>query len=464
MLTRGAYGMADIEMADRVERAVRRHAGHRYRLRHDPTWLVLYPDPVELPAHGWKLHVSARVATFPALVDRLVPVLLDWGCAFKLARSTRVLTRLNDGHRSPGTVGKAFTVYPAADRVREVGLGLAALLHGEQGPRVPSDRAVDPTAPVYYRYGPFAWSWGADANGRPVTLVHGPDGALATPRYRQPPWPTDPFTGGTAGDAVLAGRYRVVDGLLGSGRGTVYRAVDERDGAAVVVKQARARVDEHDVRLRLRNERRVLVALDGVPGVPRFVDHFRYGPDEFLVVGDAGAGNLADDVARAGRYPDRAGDGRTLARLGGRLARILAELHDRGVVVHDLTPRTVAVDGDRVTLVDFGLAAFDGVELPGGTPGYAPARQRRGDPPRDTDDLYALGMVLLFACFGTRPVSLGTDRDAPRRQALATIRQYVGDAPTGVLAAVVDLLGDDAGRARAAARALATGAPVRSSA
>ena len=85
----------------------------------------------------------------------------------------------------------------------------------------------------------------------------------------------------TAGDQVIGGRYRIIAGLYQSARGDVFRGVDLRDGASVVVKQARALVDEHDssgdVRLRLRNERRILTVLDGVGGVPRFIDHFRHG-------------------------------------------------------------------------------------------------------------------------------------------------------------------------------------------
>ena len=166
--------MDTTDLEDRVERTVRSHDGPRYRLRRDSTWLILTPEGSALPAHGWKLHISSRVATFPDLVERLVPVLLAEGCAFKLARSPQVLRRLNNGLTSPASVGKAFTVYPDQARVREVGLRLADLLRGAPGPRILSDRVVDPAAPVYYRYGPFRQSWQADATGRLVTLIHGP--------------------------------------------------------------------------------------------------------------------------------------------------------------------------------------------------------------------------------------------------------------------------------------------------
>ncbi|GAA4636997.1 hypothetical protein GCM10023196_089070 [Actinoallomurus vinaceus] len=458
---------------DVIEKIVREHVRAGHGVHVGPTWLTVNPDGVRLAEHGWKLHVSSRSATFAELVERLLPRLLAEGCVFKLARSRRVLQRLNDGHSSPATVGKAFTIYPDQRRVRELGLELAELLRGHQGPRVLSDRRVDQDAPVYYRYGPHQKP--ADSGrGRFVARIDGPDGeafeGIAGLRYEQPAWAVDPFTGRRANEEaaltepmVLGHHYRVVTGIFESARGNVYRAIDQRDGTNVVIKQARALVDETedlgDIRVRLRNERRVLQALKDRPGIPRFLDHFRHGQDEFLVTSDVGPFNLAEDVARDGPYPigsdQGAGDGRSLERLGSGLAEILLDLHARGVVMRDLSPRNVVIDGDRISLIDFGVAGFDGLYLSGGTRGYAPTRQWRGEPPRDTDDLHALAMTLLFATWGLRPVTLGDDADLPRRRALQAIRSAYGEEPAGIIGVIVDLFGgDDA--ARRALRRLAT--------
>ncbi len=341
-----------------LELAVAERSRFGYQVHSSPTWLAVSRDGLTLPEHGWKLHVSSRPATFAALVEKLLPVLLDGGHIFKLVRSRQTLARLNNGISSPAAVGKAFTIYPAQQHVRELGLRLASLLRGDEAPRVLSDRQVDPGAPVYYRYGPFRRSWRTDTGGRMVTLIHGPageeSGGLATMRYRQPSWTTDPFTGmaggtqETAGDQVLGGRYRIIAGLWESARGNVYRGVDQRDGTSVVIKQARALVDEHDssgdVRLRLRNERRILTVLDGVAGVPRFIDHFRHGCDEFLVTSDAGPHNLLQDVVSNGRYlpagHSEASGWRTLDALGQRLAGIVLDVHARGVFLRDIAART----------------------------------------------------------------------------------------------------------------------------
>jgi tRNA A-37 threonylcarbamoyl transferase component Bud32 len=459
------------EGQDQVEGLVEQYAGGNYRIENGPVWLRVLPLAPVLPEHGWKLHVSSRSATFCELVGKLLPLLVAERCAFKLARSERVLGLLNDGQSYPANVGKAVTIYPDQRRVRDLGFSLAEALQGYQGPRVLSDRRVSQLAPVYYRYGPFTSCWEADDRGRLTCVLHGPAGesfeALATLSYRQPDWAADPFQPARADPAedgpgvaaeLLGGRYRILSGLRESATGNVYRAVDQRDGPVVVVKQARALVAESDdgidTRLRLRNERRVLQALDGVTGIPRYLDHFRHDDDEFLVTSDCGMQILAD-------RPFRPGGQRSAARLARQLAHTLTAIHERGVIMRDLSPKNVVLGERAVSIIDFGIAAYDGLYLPGKTPGYAPARQVRDEPPADTDDLYALGMTLLFAVTGLDPVWAADDLYLPRVRALQTIRSCHGPAPAGVVAAIPDLLSDDADQARAALERLASGSGYR---
>ncbi|RJL35276.1 lanthionine synthetase LanC family protein [Bailinhaonella thermotolerans] len=460
-----------------IERTVRKLAeGRPHVIRTNSLWLMVDVPAFDLPEHGWKFHISSRAPEFAEFAELIVPVLLDLGCPFKLARTRVLLEALNDGLRTPAAVGKACTVYPPQDRVREIGLRLADLLRGRKAPRVLSDRRVSDDAPVYYRYGPFVGSWNADARGQVATRLRGPGGQTfdgeATLTYRQPPWATDPFTGENAESvehAVLGGRYRLVEGVHESARGNIFRAVDERDGSIVIVKQARAFVleDDHglDTRFRLRNERRVLSRLGDLEGVPRFLDHFRHGEDEFLVITDVGRRNLEEDLLENGRYLTSAeaaaaglpARGRTLEELGRSLAVILLDLHRRGIVMYDLSPKNIVVDGDRPYIIDFGFASGDGIHMKGGTFGYMPARQRAGLEPLDHDDLHGLGMTLWYAASFQQPVESDDDHDLPRRRALQQIRRAHGPAPGGVMGAIADLLSGDAGRARAAAGALARG-------
>ena len=438
-----------------IERLVREGIGRTWRVGGDATWLVVIPEGQPWERQGWKLHISSRAAAFPGLVEAILPVLAAEGCTFKLARSQRVLAGLNDGITAPATVGKAITVYPDQRRVRELGLKLASLLSGRPGPRVLSDRQVTRAAPVYYRYGSFVADWEAGPHGRLMLTLNGPDGERADGAaglgYQQPPWAVDPFTGKDGDDElpgeaeVIGGHFQITGGLQQAAGGNVYAAMDLRDGTAVVIKQARALVaeDRHhaDTRIRLRNERRVLQALDGVAGIPRFVDHFRYADDEFLVTTDCGPVSLAKDVLLHGTYRiDDATGARSLGLLAAKLAAIISQVHSRGVIVRDLSPKNVVIGGSGPSIVDLGIAAYDGLHLDGATPGYAPGRQQRCEPPVLVDDYFALGMTMLFAATGLDPVYVSDDLDLPRFRALQTIRSRFGSSPPAIIDTAAGLI------------------------
>jgi serine/threonine protein kinase len=438
-----------------IERLVREGVGCTCRIGGDATWLVVIPEGQPRERQGWKLHISSRAAAFSGLVQAILPVLAAEGCTFKLARSQRVLAGLNDGITAPASVGKAVTVYPDQRRVRELGLKLASLLSGRPGPRVLSDRQVTRTAPVYYRYGPFAADWEAGPHGRLMLTLNGPDGERADGAaglgYRQPPWAVDPFTGKDGDDEppgeaeVIGGHFQITGGLQQAAGGNVYAAMDLRDGTAVVIKQARALVAEDghhaDTRIRLRNERRVLQALDRVAGIPRFVDHFRYADDEFLVTTDCGPVSLAKDVLLHGTYrADDATGPRSLGLLAAKLAAIISQVHSRGVIIRDLSPKNVVIGGSGPSIVDLGIAAYDGLHLDGATPGYAPGRQQRCEPPVPADDYFALGMTMLFAATRLDPVYAGDDLDLPRSRALQTIRSRYGSSPPPIIDTAAGLI------------------------
>ncbi|WP_153531040.1 class III lanthionine synthetase LanKC N-terminal domain-containing protein [Actinomadura macrotermitis] len=226
---------------------------------------------------------------------------------------------------------------------------------------------------------------------------------------------------GSEASPVLGGRYRLTAGIASAARGSVYRAVDMRTGHEVVIKQARAYIGEiadgTDVRANLRNERRILHALAGADGFPRFVDHFRHGEDEFLVVTSAGDRDLRQDVVDHGRYG--AGPERSLADLARRLVALLDTLHAHGVVYRDLAPKNITLDEHgRCRLVDFDISRFEGTQRFGWSPGYSPPGQRRDRPAEPEDDYYALGATLFYAATGLDPVRMHDDGE---RNAAATL-------------------------------------------
>ncbi|ROQ35544.1 serine/threonine protein kinase [Streptomyces sp. PanSC19] len=442
----------------------------------DDTWSYLNDPRMPAMEHGWKLHVSARPGELDAVIRLVLPVLSRHVCHAKFARDPETLRRLNSGSVSAGAVGKAITVYPAAGAVVEVARELVAVLRDREGPRIVSDRQVDPAAPVYYRYGPFTGDYRTGRSGRLESVMTGPDGrifdGLAVGRYRCPPWAEDPFAAGSGpGDEPSApgfggGRYTLTAGIARAARGNVYRAVDRTLGRPVVVKQARAFVGEDesgtDARHRLRNEHTVLTALDGVTGVPRSLDYFAHRSDEYLVMSDCGDRNLRKEVLRGGPYRD---DGtrpaRSLSVLASRLLRVLDAVHGRNVVVRDLKPDNVVLDDSgpgHCHLVDFGISERDGTGPGGATPGYGEPVLRATGPAAPADDHYALGATLFFAATGMDPVIVDADHEVNRDRTLACLDWALpGRAHREIRSTITGLLSFDPAVRTAAADRLRTG-------
>ncbi|MFE9658244.1 class IV lanthionine synthetase LanL [Micromonospora sp. NPDC006431] len=458
--------VSDWESGPFVKRLVDERYGGRYTVRLRPQWTYVDRDDVQLPDHGWKLHISSRAEDFAAMAARTVPFLLEVGCSFKLASTSGVLTAMNYGIETPAGVGKAITVYPQQDRVRDLGLALVELLRGHPGPRVLSDRRIDGDAPVYYRYGPFVARWFRGQRGLMSIQIPGPHGetfdAVADLDYRQPDWVTDPFRPESDDETpeLLGGRYRLEDGVQRTAQGSVFRARDTTTDRVVIVKQARAYVGDSgnglDARSRLRNERRVLTACEGVPGVPAFIDHFAHGDDEFLVTTDVGDQDLAYRVGNQGAML-RAGTPVSpgFTQLVAQLARTLLALHTRGVVMRDITPRNVVIGADRAHLVDFGISALDGLHVPGGTHGYASWDQMRNGPATPSNDHYSLGMTLAFAATSLSPVVDETEADVPAQRALQSLTSILGPRHAPFTDLVAELLQGTPEQATAALRTLA---------
>jgi len=432
-----------------------------YSMERMGVWLsVTGPNRVATQLQqGWKLHLSARPETLQATVDRVMPVLLETGCDFKIIANPELLREFNAGLYGAGAVGKAVTIYPNQDTVVELAHRLADALTGFEGPQINSDRRARPDAPVYYRFGPFSPRLRMNDAGRIDVMLKAPDGritsGLAGDTYSSPDWAEDPFSStGTSGARlprldgalVIGDHYRIVGAIMRTHRGTSYRAVDMRSGHRVIVKEARAFVNEtseDDARTYLRNERRVLDALDGISGVPRVVDHFAYGKDEFLVTTDLGSSNLRDDIVDFGVFAWESNSPRNVLDLARAILRILDDVHQRGVIYRDLGPKNIVALADGGWgLVDFELSRLAGVQRYGWTLGYSHDRQRRNQPGAIEDDYFSLGATMFHAVTGLDPIVIDQNPETNIARTVSCLTAICGvEAP--IVTIIRNLLDSD---------------------
>ncbi|MFF3071197.1 class IV lanthionine synthetase LanL [Kitasatospora sp. NPDC057904] len=414
-----------------------------WRVHHLEPWLMVTPPHHRPRRQGWKLHVSATLASAPQVIERAGRVLITHGCAFKFAASPRVTAELT-GTRAPrAQSGKFLTAYPVDDgQLLVIARELHETTAGMPGPAILSDRRYRPDSVVHYRYGCFARPRVLNDDGFYQGRLTAPDGTVSTderhPWFSPPPWAEDPFrTPATTTSApprrrgspvLLADRYLVKEAVRHSNRGGVYRAEDTRTGERVLLKEARPHVaadqDGRDARDRLRHEAHVLaeLALRGI--TPRVLELFESGGHLFLAEELVPGRNLQQWTAE---HLER-GDGHVPApaarRLARDLVRLLAEVHAAGLVLRDFKPGNVVMTpDDRPVLVDLELAVRPGTTVhPAGTPGFTDPEHlgsADGPAPRPAPgpeaDCFSLGVTLLHATTGISPV-LAAD-GAPARPA-----------------------------------------------
>ncbi|MFF0692381.1 class III lanthionine synthetase LanKC [Streptomyces tendae] len=408
-------------------------------------WLALRPADADLPAQGWKIHVSACLDNAESVLDRVWRHCVDGGTAFKFVPGRYLLHQRNAKYADRAGSGKFVTVYPADEAEFERLVGeLSELLAGEPGPHILSDLRIG-AGPVHVRYGGFTRRDCYDADGELRPAVSGPDGVLVPdlrgPVFRIPEWVDPPaflrpHLDARSAVTVTGMPYTVESALHFSNGGGVYLARDTRTGARVVLKEARPHAglaaDGADAVTRLHRERRALERLSGLACTPEVLDHLTVGEHHFLVLEHIDGKPLNTFFAR--RHPLIEADPgeRRLAEytdwaldVHARVERAVAEVHARGVVFNDLHLFNIMVrDDDSVALLDFEAAHH--VDEAGrqivANPGFVAPADRRGV----AVDRYALA-CLRIALFLPLTSLLAVDRHKAAHLAEVVAEQFPVD-------------------------------------
>ena len=202
--------------------------------------------------------------------------------------------------------------------------------------------------------------------------------------------------------------YRVERVLAQGPHGRVYRA-HAQDGSVVALKELQfASVPGAQQLDAFEREAATLKTLNH-PRIPRYIESFSEGEGvqvRLYLAAEFIEGEMLS--ARIARGPLAEADLRDVA---AQVLRVLAYLHELGVLHRDIKPDNLIVrPPGEVVLVDFGSARqLSGSRTYGstlvGTFGYMPTEQLGGTVDA-TSDLYALGATLLHAAIGKPPSEL----------------------------------------------------------
>ncbi|WP_207923604.1 serine/threonine-protein kinase, partial [Actinomadura bangladeshensis] len=211
------------------------------------------------------------------------------------------------------------------------------------------------------------------------------------------------------GDGVLAGRYRKLGQIGRGGMGSVWRAHDIDLDREVAVKELQVPEqvtdqERHDWYARMEREARAAARLRHT-GIVTVHDR---------VMGEDGRPWIVMELVRGRSLEQLLAEQKALpqgqvAAIGLAMLDALSAAHAQGVVHRDVKPANVLLEGDRVLLTDFGIAALEGdatITRSGmvlGTPAYMSPEQVEGKAVTAASDLWSLAATLYAAVEGRRP-------------------------------------------------------------
>jgi serine/threonine protein kinase len=236
---------------------------------------------------------------------------------------------------------------------------------------------------------------------------------------------------------VNLGPYRLIARIGAGGMGEVWKGEDTRLGRVVAIKVLPPAVaSDAEAVARLKREARTAAQLyhPNVATIHSIEEH----EGRLFIVEEFVEGEQLTKLIARGAMPEA-----EICRIGRGVADALAEAHAKGIVHRDIKPDNIIVSGQRVKVLDFGIAkqiglvsgTSDGATAPLltqqgmilGTIHYMSPEQALGKPLDSRTDLFSLGVVLYEAATGRLPFGGETITE--------TMTQIIRDEPPAPSAA-----------------------------
>ena len=366
-----------------------------WQILRDDVWLKVITKPGSgipgIPKQGFKIHISGSPLTAREILELVVPELMQRNIHFKIVADARILQMLSSKNAGRSGSSKFLVAYPRnLEAFHELMTILAPKTAHLDGSYILSDRRLEGSRILFYRYGGFSTMAALNCDGSMTPLIEAPDGTLTPdirlPYFKLPDWVDDPFGGSKdiresakTGKAALNDRYEVVGSLSFSNSGGVYTATDLVTGNKVVLKEARPLTNlwmdgDGDGRYLdsvavLKNEYSVLSRLEHLSFVVNPIEFFQewehyYLAEEYFDGVPLSSFRASEAVTLLPfvRDPARVANFCHIFRtLATSLIRYLEEIHAAGVILGDLTPNNILVNPQtlELRLIDLESACLD---------------------------------------------------------------------------------------------------------
>jgi serine/threonine protein kinase len=217
------------------------------------------------------------------------------------------------------------------------------------------------------------------------------------------------------------GNFKIASQLGVGGMGEVYLGEHEKIGTRVAVKVLLPDISAHKEHVeRFFNEAVAVSKIQHV-GIGKIFDVGFHGARAYLVMEFLPGETLATRLKRVGRLSVS-----QVSEIGKQICNVLEAVHKAGIIHRDLKPENIFLVpdveiGERVRIVDFGIAKLDGTGGAKtatnfgamGTPAYMPPEQWMSSKSVDwRADAYALGCMTFEMLTGRQPFPFETFGEA----------------------------------------------------
>ncbi len=206
-------------------------------------------------------------------------------------------------------------------------------------------------------------------------------------------------------NAVLGGRYRILETVGVGGMSVVYKAADSVESRYVAIKVLKSEfLSDERFRRRFLNESRAIAMLSH-PNIVDVYDVNFEGDIQYIVMEFIEGRTLKEYMEFTGAIPENEAIGYIKQTL-----RALRHAHERGIVHRDIKPQNIMLlDDGTIKVMDFGIAHVSNAETITmtdtaiGSVHYISPEQARGQQTDEKSDIYSTGVMLYEMVTGKLP-------------------------------------------------------------
>lgn len=348
-------------------------------------WCQAIAPNVNVPKSGFKIHLSSSFYDASAMLNAIVPVLVEKNVTFKFLVDKFSLSFMNSQQCNKGSSGKFITIYPTnQNEFYELIEALKLVTSEFSGPYILSDNRVEGSKVLFYRYGAFIGKNKLNIYGEKEPLMQMPNGEWIKDSrgsfYSLPEGIEDPLkkVEEPFDEVILNNRYKVLGFLADSNKGGVYKALDQITGNHVVIKEVRPFINENEdgtfnSTILLKNEEKALARLSETNLVPKIIEQFDEWDNSFLVIEmlpgtTLGAARANEKFALALKTSPSIDEVKffyqQILSISETLLTSIKDIHDLGVLLIDISPQNIMFDeeANKLWFIDLEASKIQGDE------------------------------------------------------------------------------------------------------